>query len=952
MMQGRQCAGAVRIWTLLFFTAVLWFGPSAGAALAQTASANLSGTVSDESGLPLPSATVIITNKANGRQQELMTGPEGNYRAVALPPAPYEVRAQLPGFAASQREITLNVGMDVTLNFKLSLASLREDVQVTAEAPLVEVTKSEPTSVVEAQQIRTIPVLSRNILELAQLLPGAGPDNSRVSAWTVTKFGGVADQRNGFTTIIDGGTINDDIWGSTLVNVSQDAVQEFTVFRNRFSAEYGQALTAAVSVATKSGTNRYSGSGFFFGRDKGLASRNFFAKAKPDFDQQRVGGTVGGPIVLNRTHFFSSYEYNNVDTVKILALPSSNPFAASENGVFPSGLTDHMALGRIDHRVNDSHSLFVRYLYDNGYFLRERDGAESNQVDEPNRTHSAVAQHNWIVSQNVVNSFRVHFLDQYLALLAHSEATTISRPSIQLGSAVNAPQFFPRRNMSFGDSLYINFARHALKLGGEVTFFSGEHESFWNDQGNFQFATDAPFDRNNPATWPFAFTIQTPGLWKYDSKVINVFVQDDWRIADRININLGVRYDVDTNLRNNEFYYSLLDDPAFAGIENFISRDRGNDLDNLQPRLGAAFDVRGDGSLVLRAGWGIYAARNRPWLQLTSQDLSKSKSIRLEDPQRMQFFPDINGVLGGRPIDAFLAGSRSVFLISDDYEVPESFNTTAGFGWQLNSSTSLDVDYVHTYGRKQLGATDRNLPASGRISAANPRPVRAFTQVSVMENFTESWYDALEVQLRTRVRGANSLRVSYTMSRNYRDGVFFYSTFRGTQRTPQERGYNENDQRHNLTAASSTNLPWGFQLSGIVKLISGSPFSVQAGIDLDGDQSTGGDRPAGLPITIGREKSVDESLALINAFRAERGLPAVNADLLKLDRFISVDLRLTKAVSLGASHRLELFLEGFNVTNHVNFMPTVNINMTARDFLVRRAARDARQLQWGVRYLF
>src|SRR5207245_1006985 len=137
---------------------------------------------------------------------------------------------------------------------------------------------------------------------------GAGPDNAPVQAFTATRFGGVADQRNGFTTIIDGGSLDDSIWGSTVFNLTEDAVQEFTVFRSQFDAQYGQALNAIVSVATKSGTNKLSGTAFYFGRDRALSATNFFATEKPPFSQKRVGGSVGGPMILNKTHFFFAYE--------------------------------------------------------------------------------------------------------------------------------------------------------------------------------------------------------------------------------------------------------------------------------------------------------------------------------------------------------------------------------------------------------------------------------------------------------------------------------------------------------------------------------------------------------------------------------------------------------------------------------------------------------------------
>jgi hypothetical protein len=152
--------------------------------------------------------------------------------------------------------------------------------------------------------------------------------------------------------------------------------------------------------------------------------------------------------------------------------------------------------------------------------------------------------------------------------------------------------------------------------------------------------------------------------------------------------------------------------------------------------------------------------------------------------------------------------------------------------------------------------------------------------------------------------------------------------------------------------AGSFSLPWAVQLSGIAKFVSGSPMSVQAGFDMDGDGSTTGDRPSGLPTTVGRER-VGESVRLINEVRAARGLSPIAEDLLKLDPFVSVDVRLTKAVRLGPQQRLDLFLEGFNVTNHVNYQPfTVNANIISTSFLVRDTAREARQIQWGVRYVF
>ena len=180
---------------------------------------------------------------------------------------------------------------------------------------------------------------------------------------------------------------------------------------------------------------------------------------------------------------------------------------------------------------------------------------------------------------------------------------------------------------------------------------------------------------------------------------------------------------------------------------------------------------------------------------------------------------------------------------------------------------------------------------------------------------------------------------------------------RGTQRTPHERGYNPSDQRHNLTVSGTVGLPWSMQASGILKLISGSPTKVQAGVDLDGDLSPIGDLPDGIPITVGRDRE-DESLAAINTFRTARGLASIDRSLLELDPYRALDVRLTKSARIGRDRRLELLIEGFNITNRVNIRPSfgnppgAGVPMNAPAFMVRSTARDARQLQWGLRYSF
>jgi hypothetical protein len=292
-----------------------------------------------------------------------------------------------------------------------------------------------------------------------------------------------------------------------------------------------------------------------------------------------------------------------------------------------------------------------------------------------------------------------------------------------------------------------------------------------------------------------------------------------------------------------------------------------------------------------------------------------------------------------------------VYIIPDDYVLPESQNATVGFGWQMGTVTGIEVDFVHAYGYNQLGALDLNLPANGRISATNPRPVSNFTEVKSLENFTTSWYKALETQFRTRAGKLDSLTVSYTLSSTIRDGVNHYQTYPGTMRTPHEKGYSEQDTRHNLSMSAATRLPYGVMFSGILRALSGTPFNVSAGLDLDGDGQTQNDRPDGLPITVGRE-NVADSLRIINELRATRNLAPISEDLLKLDPFISLDLRLTKAFAFGNGRQIEGFFEGYNVLNRVNYAGGGNGSIISPALLIRNSARDARQVQIGARLTF
>jgi hypothetical protein len=565
------------------------------------------------------------------------------------------------------------------------------------------------------------------------------------------------------------------------------------------------------------------------------------------------------------------------------------------------------------------------------------------------------------MSSNRVNTLRAHMLVHRLYAEPTFYGQSVSRPGYSWGQQQQRPQRFPRERFTLTDALLMTKGKHDLNIGGEFTRGHYAFDAHHNEGGLWTFSTDAPFDRNNAATYPQQFTIRgssnTIGLLRHPASQVAAYISDTYRVHPRWTLNLGVRWDFDSNLRDNGVIDRMLDDPQFKGIEQFVHHDRGNQYDAFQPRLGATWDVRGNGTLVARGGYGVYITRDRQWFSVSSQHANFGVSQLITDRTKLgQCYPSIECALAGAT-----AGTRTVSLIDDNYQFPYQRTATGGIGWQVTTTTSLDLDAVHSYMPNALGGADANLPATGAITATNPRPVATLGRV-VMQNLpnTKSWYDALEMQFRQRVRGANSLQLSYTLSRALIDGVGRETTLRSQQRgsaaaadqtgKSYEYGYNPTDTRHNIALSASFELPFGVQISGIGRIISNEPLGVTTGLDLDGDTITV-DRPIGLPPTVGRG-DVQKQLEVINAYRATLNLPAFTMDRIKMRAPVkNIDLRLTKRVGLGQSRRVELFAEAFNITNVVNVIGGLG-NIRLDSFNVPTGALDARQIQWGARYSF
>ncbi len=925
-------------------------------ATAQQGTAILEGVVVDESGAALPGVTVTARNEQTGTTRSTVTDGTGRYRMPAIQSGVYAIKVELPGFKTEERSgARLTVGQQASLDFTMSVGKLEETVTVTGEAPLIDTQRSQVSATIEEKQIQELPLLSRNFLTLAALVPGGGR-NTSITGTQPLQIGG-SDSRYNYTTIIDGGDLDDDVWGAPVQSFTQDSIKEFQVITNRFDAEYGKALEAVLNVVSKSGTNALAGTGFGFFRNDRFKSRNYFEKVKPSFDQQRAGGTLGGPIVRDRTHYFGAYEFVNEDRPLTVSIPAASPLSRL-NGTFGAGNTRHLVTGRLDHQLARAHTVMVRGLYEDFSSIGAFGGttAYSGGRTQERKSSSILAQETSIVSSRVVNDFRFQYRNTDVKNVPNSDDPTETRPSATIGSPTFLQQE-ARHRYQFYDTMYFTAPRHNIKAGGEVTFMETSYCACAQQTGSFVFGSDLPFNANDPRTWPIRFS-QSINLapLPLPDKYFGMFFQDDWQVSDHLTLNLGIRWDVDMRIRDNETMQKAFALPRNQSLRGVLSENPGLDLNNIDPRFGFAYSV--SPKMVVRGGAGLYHSRSRMFMQALALDQLTSTSFVavVTDPERLRNYPNINAILGSSPEQFAATGLRSMSnVIADDLQIPYAENATLGFTRQFGETVALNVDAVYSHSlrdfqKRVLNLPDSYSPTNRAGTAANPYKY-GFGQILVQVTDGRTVYSGLHVGLSKRMSNRYQGQVSYTLSQALLRGAnaHFYTPSKAIGGV--DRGPTLNDMRHKLSASGMVELPLGIQASAIVVANTGPPYRIVAGIDIDGDGTTIEDRPDGLALNQGGRAS-EANLAIVNAFRQARGLSPVTLDQLgQRYGYLNADLRLTKIVKLGASRSLELMGEVFNLFNRTNFN-TPNGTLTSATFLQVSSAADNREAQFGIRIRF
>ncbi|MEO7520404.1 MAG: TonB-dependent receptor [Gemmatimonas sp.] len=627
---------------------------------AQSSTSRITGTVTGENGNPVAGATVTARSVSSNTSRSATTSERGFYVLPGLAPDEYHVTVRRLGQQAMSRRIRPLIGESVTLDFKLTATSVQlATVEVNAEVVATEADRrsTEVATNITQEQIRSVPLTERNFLALALLAPGVRRDGGSITSG--------AQSANNINVFVDGATFKSDILVGGVVGQDaskgnpfpQNAVQEFRVITQQYKAEYQRATSAIITATTKSGTNTWSGDAFGYFQNRFAIERDYFQQrrcdslatvanaapcaAKPRLDRYQIGGSLGGPIIKDKLFFFGSYEGNlqtrSADVV--LGNPVAKPPQATLDslrqfeGTLESPFRSHLGFAKLTYAPNERHrfegSVNVRDEYD----IRSFGGTNSYDNAERfyNNVNTLLLKHQYARGRALnevttsAQSFRWHPVPLF------EQKVGVNYTGVLKVGGRSTMQDFDQRRLSIRD----DFTYTVDQLGGEHVFKIGANADFLEYDvirplnGNPQYTFQAT---NN---WAFPFTA-VAGFGDPDIGATNqqfgLYAQDDWRATRKLSFNLGVRWDFETDMVNNDW---VTPDSVRAAVNTYRGTLACNGADPkreqlcdaspyltdgtqrkpflgaIQPRVGASYDVFGTGKTIVFGGYGLYYDRNR-----------------------------------------------------------------------------------------------------------------------------------------------------------------------------------------------------------------------------------------------------------------------------------------------------------------------------------------------------
>jgi hypothetical protein len=955
-----------------------------GSTLGQQGTSDLRGLVVDQQGAVLPGVTIIARNQDTGLFRQTISSEDGTYFFSGMTPGRYQVGGELPGFKKYQRgDIRLEVGKTAAIDIVLEVGNVTDEIVVTAEAPIIDTSSKEIGGYIQSREMVDLPSVNRNFTGFLALMPGVVPliSTNSFGADSVNVNGQGIQNTN---YALDGAANNDSFNagnGGAQARVPIESVQEFQFLTSQFDAEFGGSSGGIVNAVSKQGTNQFHGSAFGFFKDSAFTAKDHFVKTqnlqKPNTSEQQYGGTLGGPIVRDKAHFFFSLERVFQDqgvTINIPARPEFNSPEFERTRVWNT-------LVRFDHQINAANTWSVRWLRETSPQFNQSAANQTKAAseEESDLDYTIVANLTSVLSARTLNTFRAfttledvlfgntQFFDngrrqellltrlEFLGFNHQQSARADRRLDRALGADETFAWFLPDRRGS-----------HDLKVGVQYNWTGLRIQNWGNLNGTFRFGGTQDFNPDDPRTYPEQMTIRVPGPLNFLVKdhVFSWFAQDKWKLSSRATLSAGLRHELEI------VPIFEADNPLFPNPRKYPV-----DKNNYAPRLGISYAMDRTGHSVLRLGYGLFYQRTPLTFlnPIVSNGVFADSFIATFPPNNRDAGPSqgrlptepflVNGPTVNRTLlsSMFPPGTRqrnvgNVRFDNPDRRLAKSRQFSVGFERQLWRDTAISADYIHSANRDQLMLRDLNpglrvdTSRTGRVNRINPNFVSA-----VLQSVNVGWidYDSLQLQFDKRFSRNYTVRLAYTLSKGFGNTQQGQNDQIDTQllddlRLNLNEGPTTIDRRHNLVMSGTVNVPHtgGLRLSSVVRALSGSPFSIiDDSTDPDRNGITGDDwLPAGRYSGNGGD-------AITVDYRGGRN-GAVGPG------FFQFDLRGGYRFRLGEQKTLETFAEVFNLTNKSNFAnPTVNniANRRNQNFLIVTALRGngpTRTTQFGVRFAF
>ena len=978
--------------SLRFLVVPIFFCLFAFPAFAQFDTGSITGTVTDPTGAIVPRATVTVTNVGTGIQTDLAADQRGIFVASALPFGTYVVAVKASGFAETKSSpIKISVGAMVQLNLVLAVAASQETVQVNGTSTTVDTSSSTSGTTLDTNQVANLPINGRDVSSFLEIAPGSvgstgffqGSVNGLDNIFTGLNI--TLDGQSAMRGDINGFLDTEGQEGARITRASIDSIQEIDYANSGYTAENGHSLGPQMNIITKSGTNDYHGELFEFFRNDALDAKDYFATGPAPLRLNQFGGNLGGPIVKGKLFFFVNYEGDRTHVTNINALnhtlsaaaraqfvpsmqpvlaqfaplpagctaipapascvgnlnfPDPNPLLGSDMvydpAVLPNIVREDTGSVKIDYYFSQRDRVFFRYNI-NDSMTHYTYGLNEGQVSPQKlRTQLGKFDETHTFNSTLLNEFSVA-INRFYSDTNSDTPTPLAGFSgffTDLGS-LPGPNTFnqvtPFADLEIFDNVSKTIGRHTLHFGPQIRI--NRNNEWLRPQQTYDFAAASypfPIPYDLMTNVPFVLQkIGYPGFVGNRNTNWDFYVQDDWKVNQRLTLNLGLRYDYNTTWATGPGQGQNFD-VATQSLLPLNQAPYTAPKGDIAPRVGFAWDPTGKGKTVIHGYAGIfYNPMHFNFATTTNVPALSSYSVNLF--QANITYPSPNPPLP--------ASTQNVAAFPQNPKDQVTNNWLFGIQQEVARNTILTVNYVaNNSHHMQAGVDFAALNANAANVFTDARPLSGFANEDIDADGLGSNYNSLQAKLR-RSMGNLIFEMNYTWSHEFDDMLNFLSPgFENPLNPKIDHGSGDWDVRNNVTGSVVYSLPdlkgsspsvrsvlGGWQTSGILQTRSGLPANITLVSGLFGNPERP-DYVPGVPLWVPNHSWPNSSYN-INAFTpnpAYDGTPGENIgnvgrNSLRGPAYFQFDLSGMKNFPITKRVTVQFRADIFNLFNHPNF---------------------------------